>query len=276
MHGFQTKLTSLYSSRLKSFELSQHEHQGSDYQPDVIELISRLEIESVLEMLYIEPHFNVLDIGAGGGRWTLALADKVASVTAVEPSALYDLLRSRTKGFGNVNCICRAFEDFELTQQYDLVIIYGTLMYVPTDQHAQAFTSKAAKGVSDGGYLVLGEAIARRHKYTTDWQQTPKELFESILPNCHYWVVLRPEKFYSDVCKTNHLSLISKFESHAPLFGNSRLWPVVKSLGWSTIYTYNRACRNLYRRLKYLLDNAANADNDMEQAGTYCAVMVNP
>ena len=254
MHDFQAKLTSLYNSKLESFKSSQHEHQVADYQPDVIELISKLEIQSVLEVLGIQPHFNVLDIGAGGGRWTLALADKVASITAIEPSALCDLLRSRTKSFSNVHCIHQTFEDFELTQQYDLVIIYGTLMYMPGDQHIQAILSKAAKAVREDGYFVLGEAIARRRKWIADWRNTPKELFESTLPNCQYWEVLRTGEFYSNLCRANYLYLVAKFESHAPLFGRSSLWPVVKSLGWKTIYTYNKACRDLYGMLKYLLD----------------------
>lgn len=92
MHDAKAPITNYYNSRLESFKRSEHEHQGSDYPTDVINFISRLEIESVVEHLDIQPHFTVLDIGAGGGRWTLTLAPKVASVTAVEPSDLFDLL----------------------------------------------------------------------------------------------------------------------------------------------------------------------------------------
>ena len=254
MQDIQDKLTRVFSSRRESFELSPHEHQASDYESDVIELISRLEIDSVCEVLPIASHFNVLDIGAGGGRWTQALAGEVASVTAVEPSSLCELIESRTRRFGNVKCVSQTFEDFELTQQYELAIIYGTLMYLHPDEQAQAFLTKAASAVKEGGYLVLGEAVARRSKYMADWLETPGELFVSELSSIRYWEVLRTEKFYVDVCKANGLSPIAIFESHAPVFGKSRLWPIVRSLGWGTVRSYNKTFRGLYGKLKHSRD----------------------
>jgi SAM-dependent methyltransferase len=255
MKETKAPITSYYSSRLESFQRSQHEHQGSNYPADVIELVSRIEIESVIEHLDIRPHYTVLDIGAGGGRWTLALAPKVASITAVEPSDLFNVLLSRTKHLPNVTCLHQPFEDVQLSQEFDVAVIYGTLMYVPTDEGARAFLAKAATAVRENGYLVLGEAIARRPKILADWKEMPGDWsVDVLLETSRYWEVLRSATFYREECRTNRLSLVTEFESHAPVFGRTRAWPIVKSLRWHTILAYNKACRNAYGMLKWLVD----------------------
>jgi SAM-dependent methyltransferase len=253
MDSFNRKLAELYSQKLASFQASPHEHQASEYPPDVIETISKLEIDSVLKSIPVRSDFSVLDIGAGGGRWTLALADKVALITAIEPSALFEVLKDRTASLTNVQCVRRPFENVELERQYDLAIIYGTLMYVPSEKEAETFIRKAAAAIRDGGYLVLGEALARRRTLLADWKEEDEETFDLVLPRCKYWEVLRPECIYIDICQTNHLRLIFSFESHAPILGRSILWPFINMFGWRFLSCYNRACRNIYGKLRHLL-----------------------
>ncbi len=82
-----------------------------------------------LEAVHIEPHFNVLDIGAGPGTMTISMARRAARVTAVEPAVgMADLLenRCRAEGLTNVSCLRRRWEDvnpgIELRGPYHVVI----------------------------------------------------------------------------------------------------------------------------------------------------------
>lgn len=60
---------------------------------------------------------TVLDVGAGPGRFALALAPHVAAVTAVDPSgAMLDICRRRARreGLGNVTCVHGRWEDVDV------------------------------------------------------------------------------------------------------------------------------------------------------------------
>lgn len=82
-----------------------------------------------LGAIHLEPHFNVLDIGAGPGAMTLPMARRAARITAVEPAAgMADLLeeRCRIEGIANVGCLRRRWEDvdpgFDLQGPFDVVV----------------------------------------------------------------------------------------------------------------------------------------------------------
>ena len=60
---------------------------------------------------------TVLDIGAGSGRFALALAPSVREVTAVDPSpAMLRMLRAqaRSRGIANVRCVEGRWEDVDV------------------------------------------------------------------------------------------------------------------------------------------------------------------
>jgi SAM-dependent methyltransferase len=63
------------------------------------------------------PRTTVLDVGSGPGRFALALAPRVAAVTAVDPSRrMLAILRRRAReaGIGNVRTVLGRFEDVEV------------------------------------------------------------------------------------------------------------------------------------------------------------------
>ncbi|MBN1191946.1 MAG: methyltransferase domain-containing protein [Dehalococcoidales bacterium] len=62
----------------------------------------------------LDPSCSVLDIGAGSGRWTIPLARKARSVTAVEPADdMIELLRDniRSAGLENVRIVKSTWEE---------------------------------------------------------------------------------------------------------------------------------------------------------------------
>src|SRR5438105_5639510 len=73
----------------------------------------------------VTPQTTVLDVGAGTGRFTLALAPLVQHVTAVEPNAaMLDYLRQYLdeRGFTNVECLQTTWQDTPDVLSADIVI----------------------------------------------------------------------------------------------------------------------------------------------------------
>jgi SAM-dependent methyltransferase len=67
-----------------------------------------------LKILKPQPHWNVLDMGCGGGTIAVPLSKMVSSVTAVDFSAkMLDALRSRyeAEGIGNITTLQGSWED---------------------------------------------------------------------------------------------------------------------------------------------------------------------
>jgi len=82
-----------------------------------------------LEELPLTPESRVLDIGAGPGRLSIPIAERVAHVTAVEPAeGMKNLLLENVaeKGITNLDCVSKRWEDIDvgndLDGSYDIVI----------------------------------------------------------------------------------------------------------------------------------------------------------
>jgi len=165
------------------------------------------------------PRHTMLDIGAGGGRCTLEFAHKVQSITAIEPSDLFYLLKQRTSRYPNVNCLRQSFESFDSSNLFDVVICSGVLVYLKNQEVADSFLAKATRCLRKGGHLILREPVARRVRYLLNWAYTTDEIhFENTFRNCEYWEIIRPERHYVQICENSGATKIASFPSHAPFF----------------------------------------------------------
>ena len=98
---------------------------------------------------------TVLDIGAGPGRFTLALAPHVAAVTAVDPSgAMLDICRrqARRAGLANVTCVHGRWEDV----QVDGADVAFSSYVLPLIADAPRFLSKLDATAGKQVFLYLG------------------------------------------------------------------------------------------------------------------------
>ena len=246
----QTRLNAFYSSRARLFAASPHEHQGGGrYPADALKRISDLEIASVVRRLKLNPHTTrVLDIGAGGGRWSLALAPRVHAVIALEPSALYELLATRTAHLSQITVRRETFEDFQPAHAYDVAIVYGTLMHQPDDALARAFLQKAADSLAPGGTLVLGETMCATRQHWADWQRVP---LTQSLDHARYWEIHRTCAEYAAYGREAGLRLRAVLESHGPLGGQTALWSIMRRAPWPLVRAYNRLTRTAWGRIKH-------------------------
>ncbi len=98
---------------------------------------------------------TVLDVGAGPGRFSLALAPYVAAVTAVDPSgAMLDICRrqARRQGLVNVACVHGRWEDVDV-EPADVAFSSYVL---PLVENAPRFLTKLDAAARDRAFLYLG------------------------------------------------------------------------------------------------------------------------
>jgi 2-polyprenyl-3-methyl-5-hydroxy-6-metoxy-1,4-benzoquinol methylase len=101
----------------------------------------------------IDSKMTVLDIGAGNGRWTIPLARRAKTVTAIEPDGeMLDLLRENIKTVpGNIQIIHSSWEDAKVGI-HDIVVC-AHAMYSSPD--LTLFVRKMEKHASQTCYLAM-------------------------------------------------------------------------------------------------------------------------
>ncbi|MDQ4069024.1 MAG: methyltransferase domain-containing protein [Actinomycetota bacterium] len=98
---------------------------------------------------------TVLDVGAGPGRFTLALAPHVAAVTAVDPSrGMLDICRrqARKLGLANVTCVHGRWEEVDVPPADVAFSSY----VLPLVADAPRFLGKLDAAAKDRAFLYLG------------------------------------------------------------------------------------------------------------------------
>lgn len=251
-------------SRQKEFFSGKPNSSGGGQSKELTDLIHAVEAATVYEACYFHGKETVLDIGAGGGRWSMELADKVRRITAIEPSELFDVLVENAGDKDNIFCRKISFEDFSDKQQFDLVIVSGVLMYLIKEEEVEGFLSKVAKLLVPGGKLLMREPVASRDRTVINWKIHPAETVDS-LDNCKYWERIRPETVYISHCHNSGLELKESFPSHAPFFRSLPHWlklfkPVIEPMAGKfftvnnldKVLAYNAWLRRSYRKIQDL------------------------
>src|SRR5437667_2604284 len=103
----------------------------------------------------VTPRTSVLDVGAGTGRFSLALAPQSKHVTAVEPSAaMLDFLRqdAAEQGLSNISYVQTTWQDASDDLQADIVICSHVLYPI---RDIVPFLMKLQKATRQGCYIYL-------------------------------------------------------------------------------------------------------------------------
>jgi cyclopropane fatty-acyl-phospholipid synthase-like methyltransferase len=210
-----------FSSKIERFSQCRFYSGATWESAQFAEVASHLEIQAIFEWIPLSKSCRVLDIGAGGGRWSLALVNTVESITAIEPSDAFETLRERLSSFKNARCVKQPFEEFLDDKPYDLIIISGVLMYILEPNHLKKFLSKVAGMLKDSGYLVLREPVVARGERIKMDQVYKKSWSQAELDKCRYLEIIRPKILYASICRSLGLQTVALFASHAPIIKES-------------------------------------------------------
>ena len=116
--------------------------------------------ENIVAPMDIKPTDNLLEIGAGMGAVTGALAQKAQKVTCVDLSKRRSLVNAyRHKDMDNIEIFVGNFEDVELREQYDVITLIGVLeyagYYVEAINEDELFLDKIKKLMKPNGKLYI-------------------------------------------------------------------------------------------------------------------------
>ena len=103
----------------------------------------------------VTPQTSVLDVGAGTGRFSLALAPQAEHITAVEPSAaMMDFLRrdAADKGLSNISYVKATWQEASDNLQADIVICSHVLYPI---RDIEPFLVKLQKATRQDCYCYL-------------------------------------------------------------------------------------------------------------------------
>lgn len=128
------------------------------------ELNHYLESKKLFKRIELKKDFNILDIGAGSGRWTYDFSKKCKKVVSVEPFAIYYQLKKRIKddGLNNVNILKKGIEELNIKEKFDIVIISGVFVYFEDNEVKKILYKNINPLLKKGGILILREYISNK------------------------------------------------------------------------------------------------------------------
>lgn len=118
------------------------------------------EREFIVEVMDISKQDDVLEIGAGCGAITGALADKAKHVSCIDLSKRRSLINAyRHKDYRNISIQVCNYEDSADTGKYDVITLIGVLEYAGYYIHAQdphvAFLTDIKQKLKKGGRIYI-------------------------------------------------------------------------------------------------------------------------
>lgn len=118
------------------------------------------EREFIVEAMDISKQDEVLEIGAGCGAVTGALADRAKCVHCIELSKRRSLINAyRHKRYDNISIQVCNYEDSVHTKKYDVITLIGVLEYAGYYIHAKepcaAFLADVRKKLKEGGRIYI-------------------------------------------------------------------------------------------------------------------------
>lgn len=132
--------------------------------------------ELIVQPMQIQKNDRVLEIGAGCGALTGALAEQAMQVDCIELSKKRSLINAyRNEGRDNINIYLGNYQDIRLNNQYEVVVLIGVFeyatCYVSSNEPYVEFLRQVHRILKPGGRLYI--AIENRFglKYLAGCQE---------------------------------------------------------------------------------------------------------
>ncbi len=141
-------------------EINYLENYYNNYEEDTRLQSRHGQIEFITSMKYIEQYLEkgakILDLGAGTGRYSLALSRKGYNVTAVElVQHNIDVFKSLLKEDDNISINQGNAVDLSayLDASFDAVLIFGPMYHLYSKEEKTRVLNEAKRVIKDDGYI---------------------------------------------------------------------------------------------------------------------------
>ena len=162
---------------------------------------------------YISPGAKIIEIGAGTGRYSIALAEKGYDITAVElvPHNI-EIMKKKVKSHHNIKifegnaCDLSAFK----SDNYDIVLLLGPMYHLFTDEDKHRALSEAIRIAKTNGIIYASECNNDTSMYKFFYTNRVLKYLEKGLIKEDYHTVSSPEEIFELYRKSDIDELMKK------------------------------------------------------------------
>ncbi len=162
---------------------------------------------------YLFPGAKIIEIGAGTGRYSVALAEKGYDVTAVEfvPHNI-EIMRKKVKPHHNIKiyegnaCDMSAFE----SETFDIVLLLGPMYHLFTDEDKHRALSETIRIAKTGGVIYASYCNNDTSIYTFFYKNKIFEYLDKGLIKEDYHTVSSPKEVFELYRKSDIDELMKK------------------------------------------------------------------
>ena len=156
---------------------------------------------------YLQPGQRVLEVGAGTGRYSLALAALGAEMTAVEPVAHnLDILRGKMDPKHPVTALSGSAENLSMLEgeSFDMTLLLGPMYHLGTKEERIQAMAEAVRVTKPGGIIMTAYCIADGSilKYAFGQQHVAELIGRGVLEPRGFTFRNQPEDIFVLLRKT--------------------------------------------------------------------------
>lgn len=156
---------------------------------------------------YLQPGQRVLEVGAGTGRYSLALAALGAEVTAIEPVMRnLEILRSKISPAHPLTALAGSAENLSMLEgeQFDMTLLLGPMYHLGTKEERMQAMAEAVRVTKPGGIIMTAYCIADGSilKYAFGQQHVAELIGRGVLEPRGFTFRNQPEDIFVLLRKT--------------------------------------------------------------------------